>query len=464
MDLLLGDLSLIESFIPCPFFMHYGLHVLSNQQARLAKQLSKRGALENALKNALTKWMPGIEEQFAETSAAVTELQKGERLVASSLSCTLICPTQDTKAYTKETDNASAQLKNIWARAEWDLVPATYDHFNFLLSSLPMMWTLGKNHRIEGWGPDLAHMGKAKKSITKESQNLLPLLGEWKGQEAPGIPLSGRRGQLFFWNPFGASFLPGSHGQTDHNFNVCLAGQSGSGKSVFAQELMMNILSVGGQVFVLDYGRSFKKACQLMKGQYIEFDVSNPLSLNPFTHIQGDPQEMLACLKPTVQAMAGPKHGTTDLQNAFIEKAIRHAWETHKNACTIEDIRTFLLSHANKVARDLGEALYPFGAEGVYGKFFQGEAEATLNKDFVVIETDHLRSHPDLLTVLVQMVMIHIHQTMSRGSRDRPTMIMIDEAWKLLSGKSTGAFIAEINRISRKYKVTLVLATTEAFT
>ena len=157
--------------------------------------------------------------------------------------------------------------------------------------------------------------------------------------------------------------------------------------------------------------------------------------------------------------MAGPKHGTTDLQNAFIEKAIRHAWETHKNACTIEDIRTFLLSHANKVARDLGEALYPFGAEGVYGKFFQGEAEATLNKDFVVIETDHLRSHPDLLTVLVQMVMIHIHQTMSRGSRDRPTMIMIDEAWKLLSGKSTGAFIAEINRISRKYKVTLVLAT-----
>ena len=111
-----------------------------------------------------------------------------------------------------------------------------------------------------------------------------------------------------------------------------------------------------------------------MKGQYIEFDVSNPLSLNPFTHIQGDPQEMLACLKPTVQAMAGPKHGTTDLQNAFIEKAIRHAWETHKNACTIEDIRTFLLSHANKVARDLGEALYPFGAEGVYGKFFQGEA------------------------------------------------------------------------------------------
>ena len=65
------------------------------------------------------------------------------------------------------------------------------------------------------------------------------------------------------------------------------------------------------------------------------------------------------------------------------------------------------MSHANKVARDLGEALYPFGAEGVYGKFFQGEAEATLNKDFVVIETDHLRSHPDLLTVLVQMVMIH---------------------------------------------------------
>ena len=463
MDLLLGDMSAIDSHIPCAFFIHYGIHVLEGQAGALAKQISKRGTLENSLKNALTKWMPGLEEQFNETSAAVKEMQKGERLVVSNLSCTLICDAETL-------DVAASKLKSIWSRSEWEIAPATYDHFHLLLSSLPMMWTLGKGSqfgKVEGWGPDLAKMGKAKKSITKESQNLLPIVAEWKGQSAPGIPLYGRRGQFFFWNPFGEAFLPGSKAQTDHNFNVCIAGQSGSGKSVFAQELMMNILSVGGRVFVLDYGRSFKKSCQLMKGQHIEFDVRDPMSLNPFTHIptgttpedHANREEMLACLKPTIQAMAAPREGTGDLQNAFIEKGIRHAWETKGQQADVDDIQDYLLNCRSNVARDLGQTLYSFSSKGVYGKFFRGEAEANLTADFVVIETDHLRSHPDLLTVLVQMVIIQIHQTMARGTRDRPTMIMIDEAWKLLAGKSTGAFVAEMNRIARKYKVAIVMAT-----
>ncbi|MDC0345027.1 TraC family protein, partial [Alphaproteobacteria bacterium] len=455
-DLLIGDISKLDSQIPVPYFIHYGIHVLGNQSGALAKQVSRRGTLENSLKNALTKWMPGLEEQYEETVAAVKEMQKGERLVISNFSVTLMCEK-------KQLEEATSKLKSIWSAAEWDLESAVYNQLPMLLSSLPMMWTLGDK---EGWAQNLSAMGVGKKSITKESQNLLPIIAEWKGQTV-GMPLYGRRGQVFFWSPFGEGLLPQSKAQTDHNFNLCIAGQSGSGKSVFAQELMMNILSVGGRVFVLDYGRSFKKACQLMKGQHIEFDIRDPLSLNPFTHIpvEKDPEsiatreEMLACLKPTIQAMAAPKQGTSDLENSFIEKAIRHVWNTNGQDASIDGIQEYLLSQENIEAKNLGQTLYPFSGQGVYGRFFSGKAGANLTEDFVVIETDHLRSHPDLLTVLVQMVMIQIHQTMARGDRSRPTMIMIDEAWKLLAGKSTGAFIAEMNRIARKYKVAICMAT-----
>ena len=463
MEEFIGDGTLIDSNIPCTFMLHYGLHVLPNQTKAVSGQISKRSLLENSLKNALAKWMPGLEEQYNESKEVVAELQKGERVVETSFSCTLM-GTQ------KEMSDCESKLKHIWNRNEWEAAPATYDHLNMLISSLPMMWTLGKkslNSAAYGWASNLSSMNLAQKTITRESQNMLPIVGEWKGLNAPGIPLYGRRGQLFFWNPFGEGLMPKSKAQTDHNFNVCIAGQSGSGKSVFAQEMMMNVLSVGGQVFVLDYGRSFKKACQLMKGQHIEFDVRDPLSMNPFTNIptgnsfedMATREEMLACLKPTLQAMAAPQTGTNDLQNALHEKALRQAWELKKSEATIDDIKDFLLNNENPVAKDLGESLYVFSSEGSYGKFFNKPAEAQLTEDFVVIETDQLRSHPDLMTVLVQMVIIHIHQTMSRGTRDRPIMIMIDEAWKLLAGKSTGAFIAEMNRIARKYKVAIVLAT-----
>ncbi len=60
----------------------------------------------------------------------------------------------------------------------------------------------------------------------------------------------------------------------------------GSGKSVFMQELMLSVLGVGGKVFVLDYGRSFKRTCLILGGNYIEFDMKNPISINPFLKFQ----------------------------------------------------------------------------------------------------------------------------------------------------------------------------------
>ena len=48
---------------------------------------------------------------------------------------------------------------------------------------------------------------------------------------------------------------------------------------------------------------------------------------------------------------------------------------------------------------------------------------------------------------------------MARGDRQQPFLIIIDEAWKLLTGKDTSSFISEVTRTARKYKGGLVLGT-----
>src|SRR5260221_12670258 len=109
---------------------------------------------------------------------------------------------------------------------------------------------------------DLYYFQNLKTTLSTEAANLLPLQGEWKGTHSPGIPLVGRRGQIFTWSPFD---------NNEGNYNVAVAGKSGSGKSVFMQELVMSTLGQGGQVFVLDVGRSFEKIVKFLGGQYIEF-------------------------------------------------------------------------------------------------------------------------------------------------------------------------------------------------
>jgi conjugal transfer ATP-binding protein TraC len=115
----------------------------------------------------------------------------------------------------------------------------------------------------------------------------------------------------------------------NENFDFCIEEVPGSGKAVFMHELFMDTLCVGGRVFVLDYGKSFKRTCQILKGNHIEFDLKNPISLNPFSEISEKDEDfearedILAGIAAILATMAAPSCGTNDLQNAMLQKALR---------------------------------------------------------------------------------------------------------------------------------------------
>lgn len=466
MDRMLGDVLEKGHSIGCPYLIHYGLFVDTNQARAKAKAYTKRESLEKSLRGNLSKFIPDLSEQFSESVEIASELQDGGQVIVSALSYTVFSTPEKIQEHEQ-------QLRRIWGKGGWVFQPARCDHLTVLLASLPMSWTLGIKkglllNKPFGMGTELLKLSKAKITVTKEAQNLLPILAEWKGQAAPGMPLVGRRGQLFFWNPFDGCLLPNiKNAQVEHNYNVCIAGQSGSGKSMFLNELMSTVMGVGGKAVVLDLGRSFKKTCQISGGRHIEFDVRYPISLNPFTHIPtgNSPEDtearsdLLALTGPVFQVMAAPKQGTTDLENSFIDQAVRYSWEKFQTQSSVDTVQNFLLKHKNPIATDLGEKLSAFGSKGTFGHFFNEPANSNLKEDLIVIETDNLRSYPTLMAVVVQMLIMQINQEMAKGSRTKPFLIIIDEAWKLLGGKDTASFISEASRIARKYKGGIVCAT-----
>lgn len=96
--------------------------------------------------------------------------------------------------------------------------------------------------------------------------------------------------------------------------------------------------------------------------------------------------------------------------------------------------------------------LHSYTRQGMYGDYFEGEANIDLTNRFVVLELDALNSMPDLQAVVLLILMMRITQAMYlSGNKSQRKLCIIDEAWRLMGRGSAGDFIAEGYRVARKH-------------
>lgn len=421
------------------FFLSYGIHIC-NEKMLKTQMLAKCGNVEKQAASPIAKYVPSLRKEAEEWTYVREKFEEGQRLVRTRFQVGLISP-PDKIAREQQT------LLNLYRSQRWELALDKYLQLPALLSCLPMTWG-------EGSVEDSRRFKKTKTTLSHEPANLMPLQGEWQGTSSPGMMLVGRRGQVFWWSPFD---------NKSGNFNTCVVGRSGSGKSVFMQELLTSMLGMGARVFALDVGRSFEKTVKLLGGTYVEFSTHSPICINPFSaipdHDEEEASDALAMLKPILSLMAAPKEGTTDLEDTYLEQAIQKAWKSRGKMATITDVARSLLSRKDATAKSLGERLHPYKAKGTYGRFFNGIANIDLSDNLVVIELEELKERKDLQAVIVQMVILQITNSIYMGDRQTPSCLILDEAWDMLRGAQSGVFIETAARRLRKYFGGLVVGT-----
>lgn len=436
---LIGDNFRDLSRINVPFLIHYGVHIVDDSNAQ-TKLLAKAGYTEKQAYSIIGKHIPSLRREAEEYGAVRSQLEMGERLCKTSFCVTLFAPALELPA-------AEQTLFSLYRKSGWELRADRYTQLQTLLSACPMMWG-------EGIVQELTFFSRIKTTLSSECANLLPIQGEWRGTKTPGMLLSGRRGQMMTWLPFD---------NDAGNYNVCVVGRSGSGKSVFMQDLMATTLGLGGKVFVLDVGRSFEKSCHLMGGAFLEFTPKTNLSLNPFTALkdldEDGVSDSLVMLKSVLSVMAAPTTGITDIEGALLSQGISEAWRLKRHEASISDIADYLGKETDVRAKDLSLKLFAYTEKGPYGKFFCGEANADFNSALNVIELEELKERKDLRSVVVQMVILNITNQMFLGDRQTPFTIVFDEAWDMLRGPQTGIFIETLARRLRKYNGSLVVGT-----
>lgn len=434
MNYMIGDPYQLALSMPCPFLITMGAISLDYESARTKAQMKAARATQSA-GSYMAHFQPDLQERKRDWDMVLKTFDSGRTVVGMYHQIALVAKVEDAS-------RCEHAVRAVWRARGFDLTKDFYLQHQALTAALPM--TLAP-----GLQADLRQFGRINTKTADNAVMTSPLIAEWKGTQTPVMTLFGRRGQIIGFDLFD---------NTGGNFNFAVAALSGSGKSVFVNEMTYRYLGAGAKVWIIDVGRSYKNLCELLDGEFIEFsdEQQNTICLNPFSMIIDISADMEMIL-PLIAQMASPREPLDNYGYTALGSAIKRVWDAKGRAATITDIyellKTGRLSVEGEYERDLSRlatALEPYTRHGVYASYFEGEANIQFDKDFVVLELEELKSKKDLQSVVMQLIMYRITQEMYRD-RSRRKLVIIDESWDLMGTGTSGSFIEAGYRRARKY-------------
>lgn len=287
---------------------------------------------------------------------------------------------------------------------------------------------------------------------------LLPIYGDYTGNanlnsNNTGSVFLTRRGEPYYFDPF----------VTNGNKNGIIFAESGSGKSFVMQYLIINALAEGTSVFLFDNGKSAKKLCKAVGGEFVEFSLENEnqSSLNPFSGLTDEEFNEQADIIAELIIKMGYSEGEQQHSGARIAMAgaVRAAWKKSQYDSDVTTVIESLRSMVNASAKDddseviqagksLIDRLEAFMNSPSRGRFFRGKSSFDPRNPFVVFEMSGLDGDAHLKQCVLFFT---LNTLMSRiKKQEGRKQIFLDEAWQILKDPDAASAIEGIFRKCRK--------------
>lgn len=287
---------------------------------------------------------------------------------------------------------------------------------------------------------------------------LMPIFGDYRGNASGSASRMGtvyltRRGSAHYFDPFLANT----------NKNGVLSAASGVGKSFNTQYMIASELASGGWVVLFDNGRSSKKFCESVDGDYLEFtqDATVRASLNPFTGLS---EEEFLEQQPDITAlilkMAYFNEPEEKGSRIAVSEAVKAAYGRLRGKADINTVIEALTtikdntddsafkSEVQNAACNLIPRLRNFVDSPARGDYFLGESNLATRNQFTVFELAGLDGDEHLKQCVLFFVMNTLMRQIKKFSGRK--LIMLDEAWQLLKDEGAAAVMEGLYRKARK--------------
>lgn len=271
-------------------------------------------------------------------------------------------------------------------------------------------------------------------------------------------------------SPWGRAItvLPNARGEP-YRFNFHLAGeydertvghslilgQTGSGKTLGTAFLVTQAVSLGARVIVFDKDRGFEMALRALDGDYSAVSMGLDTGFNPF-RAEAD-QRGLAWLTDWTQMLA---ESTGEKLNSLQIEALTAAVDSNTQADPIlqnfADFRSQLRSTDDDGS--LHTAFSRWDEDGQFGWLFGGKEDDPLVFDNPVVGFDltEVFDNDIVRTAWLSYVFRRIERLVED---EKPTLLILDEAWKLLDDPYFQLRLKDWMLTMRKKNVAVVLLT-----
>ncbi len=231
--------------------------------------------------------------------------------------------------------------------------------------------------------------------------------------------------------------------------HLTLVGPTGAGKSVFLGLLALQFRRYPeGQVYIFDKRFSARGVVLAMGGRHFGLAADSGLAFQPLRRIDEAGErawaaEWLADLLTGQGGDLGPE------AKEALWSALSNLADAPPAERTLTGLSMLLQSRALKTA------LAPFTLDGPFGRLLDASEDGLALSDVLCFETDALVSTP---TVVAPVLTYLFHRLEARFD-GRPSLVILDEAWKFLDNPLFAARIREWLKELRKRNVSVVFAT-----
>jgi type IV secretory pathway VirB4 component len=448
-----------EPILSYPGLVDAVFHIEPITPAVAAERLRKqRGRFESSRRQDAAKGRlddPEIDVAAADAAELALRVARGDaRLFRFGLYLTVHATTAE------ELEDRVAEIRSVAS--------------SLLLNTAPLTW-----RQLQGWitGLPLAYDAVGMKRVF--DTDALAASFPFTSSDLPDTAGDTGMGILFGLNLHSAGVVVWDR-WAQSNFNAVILARSGEGKSYLAKLDLLRNLCLGVEAFVIDPEDEYLRLAEAVGGTVIRPGAAgvriNPLDLPADDEdALGDRarfmQTFVAVLNSGDTAVSAPLPGDearsldVAVLAAYRAKGITFDPRTWRRPAPLVADVMAELEATDDAGRRVAARLHPY-VVGSFKGLFDGPTTTVPTGHLVVYAIKDLPEQ--MLPVGTLLTLDTIWRTVrstdlsSSSRRAQLRMVVVDEAWKLLSGGRGGVFLETLAKSARKYGTGLTVVTQDA--